>query len=217
MTGTGLGKCKIVGVVKDFNYESLRDKIDPLVLLSGMQYKFQYLICKIDKRNYQATLNFMRKKWQEIYPGYPFDYSFLDADLSRLYVDDGRFGGAVNAFTGLAIFIACLGLFGLASFSVEERTKEIGIRKVLGASVTGIVKLLSKEFAKLVLVSNLIAWPLAYLVMTRWLQGFAYRTDIGIWIFFLAGGVALVVALATVGIQAVKAATANPVQSLRYE
>ena len=217
MTGTGLGKCKIVGVVKDFNYESLRDKIDPLVLLSGMQYKFQYLICKIDKRNYQATLNFMRKKWQEIYPGYPFDYSFLDADLSRLYVDDGRFGGAVNAFTGLAIFIACLGLFGLASFSVEERTKEIGIRKVLGASVTGIVKLLSKEFAKLVLVSNLIAWPLAYLVMTRWLQGFAYRTDIGIWIFFLAGGVALVVALATVGIQAVKAATANPVESLRYE
>ncbi|MCL5268919.1 MAG: ABC transporter permease [Bacteroidetes bacterium] len=217
LTHMGLGKVKIVGVVRDFNYQSLRDKIDPLVILDGRQNQYQFLICRIAPRNYKATLNFLSEKWQELYPAYPFDYSFLDADLAKLYVNDGRFGGVVNGFAGLAIFIACLGLFGLASFSVEERTKEIGIRKVLGASVTGIIKLMSKEFVKLVLVANMIAWPLAYFFMTRWLQGFAYRTAIGIWIFIMAGAIALVVALITVGAHAIKAATANPVESLRYE
>lgn len=217
VTGIGLGKCKIVGVVKDFHYQSLRNKIDPLVLVDARQDQYQFLICKIAPGNYQATLNFLKEKWHDIYPGYPFDYSFLDADLAKLYVNDGRFGGAVNGFAGLAIFIACLGLFGLASSSVEERTKEIGIRKVLGASVTGIIKLLSKEFTKLVVAANLIAWPLAYYFMTRWLQGFAYRTAIGIWIFILAGAIALAVALVTVGAHAIKAATANPVESLHYE
>ncbi len=217
VTHNGLGNCKIVGVVRDFNYQSLRNKIDPLVIFDGKESQYQFLICKIDPRNYQATLNFLGEKWHEFYPGYSFDYSFLDADLAKLYVNDGRFGGAVNGFAGLAILIACLGLFGLASFGVEERTKEVGIRKVLGASVTGIIRLLSSEFVKLVLVANLIAWPLAYYVMTRWLQGFAYRTAIGIWIFILAGAIALAVALITVGAHAVKAATANPVDSLRYE
>ncbi len=217
VTYNGLGNCKIVGVVRDFNYQSLRNKIDPLVIFDGKQSQYQFLICRIAPLNYQATLNFLKTRWDEIYPGYPFDYSFLDADLARLYVNDGRFGGAVNGFAGLAIAIACLGLFGLASFGVQERTKEIGIRKVLGASVPVIIKLLSGEFVKLVLVANVIAWPLAYYVMTRWLQGFAYRTGIGIWIFILSGGIALAVALMTVAAHAIKAATANPIQSLRYE
>ncbi len=217
VTHNGLGNCKIVGVVRDFNYQSLRSKIDPLVIFDGRQSQYQFLICRIAPRNYQATLNFLRAKWDEIYPGYPFDYSFLDADLARLYVNDGRFGAAVNGFAGLAIFIACLGLFGLASFGVQERTKEIGIRKVLGASVTGIVKLLSGEFVKLVLLANLIAWPLAYFFMTTWLEGFAYRTAVGIWIFVMAGAIAMVVALMTVAAHAIKAATANPVESLRYQ
>lgn len=217
LTHTSVGNCRIVGVVKNFNYQSLRNKVDPLVLLDGRQDRYQYLICKIAPRKYQPTLSFLKMKWHKIYPGYPFDYSFLDADLARLYVNDGRFGGAVNGFAGLAIFIACLGLFGLASFNVEERTKEIGIRKVLGASIIGIIKQLSKEFATLVLVANLIAWPLSYYLMSKWLQGFAYRTEIGVWIFLLAGGISLVVALATVGTHTVRAATANPVNSLRYE
>ena len=217
MTGTGLGNCTIVGVVKNFNYRSLRSKIDPLILVAGKPDRFQYLICKINPRSSQRSLRFLKEKWQAIYPGYPFDYSFLDADLGRLYVNDERFGGMVNVFAALAVAVACLGLFGLASFSVQERTKEIGIRKVLGASVVGIMKLLSGEFMKVVLLANLIAWPVAYYFMTTWLQGFAYRTGISIWIFLLAGGIALFVATATVGIQVVKAATANPAESLRYE
>jgi putative ABC transport system permease protein len=145
------------------------------------------------------------------------DYYFLDENFNELYQAERRTGKIAGAFTVLAVFIAVLGLFGLASFATEQRTKEIGIRKMLGASLAGIVGLLSKDFVRLVLFANLIAWPSAYLAMNKWLQDFAYRIDIGWWVFALAGGMALVIALLTVSTQAIKAALANPVEALRYE
>jgi putative ABC transport system permease protein len=148
---------------------------------------------------------------------YPFEYRFVDADFDRAYVNIERMGRLANVFTFFAVFIACLGLFGLASFTAEQRSKEIGIRKVLGASMPGIVVLLSREFTKWVLVANLIGWPVAYLVMHRWLQNFAYRVNMGLGIFILSGLAALTIALVAISYQTIKAATANPVDSLRYE
>ena len=159
----------------------------------------------------------MKKKWELLQPAFPFEYSFLDEDFDKQYKIDKKLSQIFSYFTFLAILIACLGLFGLASFTAEQRTKEIGIRKALGASVSEIIFLLSKEFTRWVLVANIIAWPLAYFAMNRWLQNFAYRINIGIGTFILAALLALVIALLTVGYQAIKAARANPVEALRYE
>jgi putative ABC transport system permease protein len=148
---------------------------------------------------------------------YPFEFRFVDDDFNLAYTNIERMGSLADVFTLVAIFIACLGLFGLASFTAEQRSKEIGIRKVLGASMPGIVVLLSKEFTKWVLIANVIGWPLAYLVMHRWLQNFAYRVEIGIEIFILSGLAALFIALLAVSYKTIKAATANPADSLRYE
>jgi putative ABC transport system permease protein len=160
---------------------------------------------------------FLKEQWTEYRANYPFDYFFIDENFDELYRSEEKLGQVFGAFALLAIFIACLGLFGLASFTAEKRTKEIGIRKVLGAPVLGIIFLLSKEFTKWVIVANAIAWPLAYLVMQKWLQNFAYRTNFGLWIFVGAAGVSLVITLLTVSFQSVKAALADPVNSLRYE
>lgn len=207
---------RIIGVIKDFNFESLLSKTSPLTMVVDPG-QFRYLICRIAPRDYSSTLKFLEAKWEEVYPGVPFDYSFLDADLNEKYVSEAKFGGRMEIFSGLAVMIACLGLFGLSSFSVEERTKEIGVRKVLGASVPGIVRLLSKEFLGVVLFGNIIAWPVAYYLMWKWLHVFAYRTEMSVWVFLSAGGIALLVAAATVSVRAIKAATTNPVESLRYE
>ncbi|HEX9653146.1 MAG TPA: FtsX-like permease family protein, partial [bacterium] len=163
------------------------------------------------------TLSVLEENWKETAPSLPFQFSFLDEDLERQYRNEERLIQIAGYSAGLAIFIACMGLLGLAAFTAEQRTKEIGIRKVLGASVPDVVALLSKDFSKWIILANLIAWPVAYLVMTRWLQNFAYRTHIDWWMFAMAGGIALVIALLTVSTQAVKAALANPVDSLRYE
>lgn len=216
VTGWNGVRGPIIGVARDFNFESLLSKSSPLAMVVDPE-QFRYLICRIAPRDYASTLKFLEVKWKKIYPGTPFDYSFLNTDLNKLYVSEAKFGSMINIFSGLAVIIACLGLFGLSSFSVEERTKEIGIRKVLGASVPGIVRLLSKEFLGVVLLANVIAWPVAYYFMRRWLQVFAYRTDMSIWIFISAGGIALLVAAATVSMRTIKAATANPIRCLRYE
>ena len=150
-------------------------------------------------------------------PNRPFSYYFIDENFDRLYKAEDNLQRIFRTFAWLSVGIGCLGLFGLASYSAERRTKEIGIRKVLGASVTGLAVLLSKEFTRWVLVANLIAWPVAYVVMSRWLRNFAYRTDIGLGAFLAAGGLAMAVAFLTVSYQAVKTALANPVRSLRYE
>ena len=164
-----------------------------------------------------ATLDFLKTQWGEVVSNRPFDYFFLDDDYDKLYRAEKQIGTLFGLFSILAIFVASLGLFGLASFTAQLRIKEIGIRKVLGASVSNLVLMLSKEFALLVGIANLIAWPIAYYAMNRWLQDFAYRIDLGIWAFVLSGFLALFIALTTVSYQAWKVARTNPVDALRYE
>lgn len=207
---------QIIGVVKDFHFKSLHQKIEPIVLeLSSGAYN--YVLARIRPENIPQTLEFLQETMRRFSPNYPFDYFFQDAYFESLYRSEERMRQIFGYFTFLAIFIACLGLFGLASFSAEQRTKEVGIRKVLGATVTSIVGLLSKDFLRLVLVAFVVAAPVAYLAMNRWLADFAYRIDIGWWVFLLAGGLAFVIAVLTVSTQAVRSAMTNPADSLRYE
>jgi putative ABC transport system permease protein len=207
---------RVIGVVKDVYFESLRERIVPMVFFIQPNMAGNFLI-RVRPDEIQGTLRFLRQKWQEFNPNRPFEYSFLDERFDQLYRAEERQGQIFGTFALLAIFVACLGLFGLASFTAEQRTKEIGVRKVLGASVANIVALLSKEFLLLVGVANLIAWPVAYYAMSRWLQDFAYRIELGPGTFVLGGAVALAIALLTVSYQAIKAAQANPVEALRYE
>jgi putative ABC transport system permease protein len=201
--------------VKDFHTTSLEEKVEPLILVRQNRY-YQAGI-KIDMQNSRGALAAIKSAWLSIFPQNVFDYSFLDDTIAHFYEGQQKTARTINTFTFIAIFIGCLGLFGLASYMSIQRTKEIGIRKVLGSTVTGVVTLLSKDFLKLVFLANLIAWPVAWYVMNRWLQNFAYRIRIGWWIFALAGGLAWIITLLTVSIQAIKAAMANPIASLRYE
>ena len=206
----------VVGVVKDFHYQSLHHEIEPLVLMMGGSW-IEYLSIRIRSDDIAATLDFLKTQWGEVVSNRPFDYFFLDDDYDKLYRTEEQIGTLFGLFSILAIFVASLGLFGLASFTAQRRIKEIGIRKVLGASVSNLVLMLSKEFALLVGIANLIAWPIAYYAMHRWLQDFAYRIDLGIWAFVLSGFLALFIALTTVSYQAWKVARTNPVDALRYE
>jgi putative ABC transport system permease protein len=205
----------VIGVVKDFHFESLHKPILPLVIRHEPFY--QYFSVRIRTENMASTVQFVESTWKAFAQQQPFEFSFLDQDFDALYRAEQRTGKIFGIFAALAIFIACLGQLGLAAYTIERRTKEIGIRKVLGASVAGIAGLLSKEFVKLVVVAISIASPIAYYAMKRWLQDFAYRVEIDWWVFALAGGLALVIALLTVSTQAIKAALANPVEALRYE
>jgi putative ABC transport system permease protein len=209
-------KRKIIGVVKDYHYMPFSYAIEPLILVYS-PIMFRYAMARISGTDTLATIGHIEKIWNKFAPDYPFEYHFIDEDYERIYGSERRMGLLFRYFTVLAIVISCLGLFGLASFTAEQRTKEIGIRKILGASVVGLAGLLSKEFTKLVLMGNAIAWPAAYFVMKKWLEGFAYRIDISLTIFLLSGLLAFVVAVLTVSYQAIKAAIANPVDSLRYE
>ena len=215
-TGYGGRVNPIIGITKDFHYRGLQSEVEPLVM-EFLPWSFRYITLSIDITDLKETLAFVGSQWKSVFPGYPYEHFFLDTDFDRQYRADEQIGRIFGAFTFLGLFVACLGLLGLASFTAESRTKEIGIRKVLGASVGGIVIMLSKQFTKWVLVANCIAWPVAYYFMNRWLNNFAYRIDIGIWTFVLSGALALVIAFLTVSYQSIKAAVANPVESLRYE
>jgi putative ABC transport system permease protein len=206
----------IIGIVKDFNYKSLHIEIEPLFMAILPRY-FSYVCVRINGGDAGGAVAAMNNVWNRFAPGFPFEYSFLDERIANLYRIEQRMGKVFNSFTLLALFIACLGLFGMTSFAAERRTKEIGIRKVMGASLPSIVTLLSKESTKLVLLSNIIAWPIAYIAMNRWLKSFAYRTKIEIWIFSASASAALLIALLTVSCQSIKAALANPAASIRYE
>lgn len=206
----------IVGVLKDFHFESLHQKIRPLAILLN-RGQTSYLPVRIRPADVSGSISYIEKEWKKFVPNKPFEYFFLDDDFNKLYQSEQKTGEIFTVFSILAIFIACLGLFGLAAFTAERRTKEIGIRKVLGASIPGIVVLLSKEFTKWVLIANIIAWPLAYYFMSSWLQNFAYRISPGLFTFILAAIIALFIALLTVSFQAVKVAVANPVNALRSE
>ena len=212
------GDMQIVGVVKNFNFESLHSQIQPFGFTTGtFANKYGYLIANLYTNDYAAVLKKIENAWAKTIPTVPFDYSFLDQDFQRNYEREQRTSSVIIYFTFIAILIACLGLFGLAAFSAEQRTKEVGIRKVLGASVADVMALLSKDFIRLVIIANLIASPLAWLVMNNWLKEFAYRINISWWMFVLAGSIAIAIAMLTVIFQAIKAAVANPVNSLRTE
>ncbi|MBN2091664.1 ABC transporter permease [candidate division KSB1 bacterium] len=216
------GNLQVIGLVKDFHYASLRFEINPLVLFppaepNPARRTRDLLSIKIASQRIDETLTFIKNKFQSLFPNDIFVYRFFDEDFDIIYRQEIRVAKTIGYFSILAIFIASLGLFGLASFMAEQRTKEIGVRKTLGASLPGIILLLSKEFTRWILLAAIIAWPVGYFVMNKWLQGFAYRVDAGILIFILAGILALVIALVTVSYQAIKAALANPIHSLRYE
>jgi putative ABC transport system permease protein len=209
---------RVIGVVKDFHLKSLHDPIEPLFLhLVPNPDPLHYMAVKIRPDNVSRTLAFIEEAWRRIYPQAPFAYTFLEDDYNGLYRTDQNRGRIFLAFSVLSIIIACLGLLGLASFTAEKRTKEIGIRKVLGASVPGLVRLLNMEFIGLVLLANAAAWPIAYLAMRGWLQNFAYRTSISMGLFFLTAAAAVLIALLTVSFQSLRAASANPVDALRRE
>ena len=205
----------IVGVVKDFNYISLHQKVAPLTLRQ-VPYG-RYLSLRISSNNYKQAITAIEKKWSVLAPHRPFLYSFLDEAFNKQYIADIRFRKLFTVFSCLAIFIACLGLFGLATYSAMLRTKEIGIRKVLGAEVATIVALLSKDFIKLVGIAILIAIPFSWYAMRQWLNEYAYKIDVEWWVFLLAGAIALFIAIITVGFHAFKSANTNPVKSLRTE
>jgi ABC-type antimicrobial peptide transport system permease subunit len=209
-------KGSVTGVVRNFHFASLHNKIQPLVL-TYYPSLFYYVFIKIDPVNVAHTIGLLQTTWNKFAPGIPFDYRFLDEEFDNLYQTEQRTGKIFTSFTFLALFIASLGLFGLAAYITEQRTKEIGIRKILGATVTGTVGLLSKEYIKWILVSNLIAWPIALFIVRKWLQTFPYRTNVTFWIFIGAGGFALTVAMITVCYKSMRAAIANPIESLRYE
>lgn len=205
----------VIGVVEDFHFESLRENIGPLVMYLGESRG--NISFRLKTQDISSAIGLLERQWKQFLPNQPFEYSFLDERFEQMYQSEQRIGRIFTVFAGLAIFIGCLGLFGLAAFTAEQRTKEIGIRKVLGATSPRIIRLLLKEFVILVGIANLIAWPIAYLVMKRWLTDFAYRISPNILIFITAGTLTLMVALLTVSFQAVKAALADPIRSLRYE
>lgn len=215
-TGWGGRVNPIIGVTKNFHYRGLQTEVEPLVM-EFMPEALDNITLSLDITNLKESLAFVESQWKALFPGNPFESFFLDADFDQQYRADEQVGSIFGIFTSLGLFIACLGLLGLASFMAESRTKEIGIRKILGSSVTGIVFMLSKQFTKWVLLANIIAWPVAYFAMHSWLQGFAYRINIGILTFVLSAMMALLIALLTVGYQAIRAAVANPVDALRYE
>ncbi|MGB2908767.1 MAG: FtsX-like permease family protein [Candidatus Aminicenantaceae bacterium] len=209
-------KGSIVGVIKDFNYKSAHKKIEPLILRIEPRRDW-YAYVRIEGGDVPGSLATIEEIYKKHVPELPFTFAFLDDSLNGLYQSDRRTGRIFSYFTILAILISCLGLFALASFMIEQRTKEIGVRKVMGANLPRITVLLTRDFLKWIVVANVIALPTAYFAMQVWLNNFAYRTAISIWTFVLAASFALAVALATIGFQSIKAARANPADCLRYE
>ena len=207
---------KIVGVVTDFNYRSLHTEIEPIALILAPN-TISAISIRILPGNIEKTIGLIEEKWKDTFPGDLFEFSFLDDRINQLYESEKKVANVFTIFSCFSLFVACLGLFGLAAFTTAERTKEIGIRKVLGASTGNLLLLLSKEFIICVVIANIITWPVAWYIMNKWLQNFAYKANIGWSIFLLSGIIALVIALLTFSFQAIKAANTNPVNSLRYE
>lgn len=208
---------KIVGVMKDFNFQSLHQEIEPLYIFFEPKVRNYYLSAKIAGGRIPETINYLEEKWNEFMSGQPFDYTFFDEEFNAQYKDELKLQSLFKVFSFIAIFISALGLLGLASFTTERRTKEIGVRKVMGAKISTILFMFIREFSKWVLISNLIAWPVAYYFMNKWLSDFVYRIDLGLWIFVVSGLLGLFIAVLSVAYQSIKAAVSNPIKSLRYE
>jgi putative ABC transport system permease protein len=207
---------RVIGVVKDFHVRSLHDKILPLLLTNEKGY-FDEIAVRIKPGNISGTLDQLRAEWKKFDPNRPFDYYFLDSNFNQQYQKDERLNQIIAYFTIFAIVVACLGLYGMASFMAEQRFKEIGIRKTLGASVGSIVVLISKDVTRLILISNLIALPIAYIILHRWLESFAYRTGISVITFVISAVIVFVIGYSTIAYQSIKAALLNPVDAIRSE
>jgi hypothetical protein len=214
-------KGSIVGVMKDFHFGTFHRSIEPLLVVIPTERRSELFLRLISIRfkpgSLHSSMGYISQTWAKIHPDIPFDYFFLNDAVFARYLAEQRMGLLFRYFAVLAIFIACLGLYGLTSFAAERKIKEIGIRKVLGASVPNLTMMMSGEFMKWVALANLFAWPIAWYVMTRWLSNFAYRTAVDWWIFAAAGVSALIIALLTVSFKALRAAAANPVDAMRYE
>jgi len=211
---TSMGR--VVGVMKDFHFASLHQSIRPLALILE-PIRGHHFSLKISSRDMENTLSFIEDKFKEFAPNAPFNYSFIDDEIAEMYQEEDRLGTLINAFSVLAVLIACLGLLGSASSAINRRTKEIGVRKVLGASVPSLFMQLIRNFTKLVLIANIIAWPIAFYAMNRWLQNFVYRIDLEWWLFAVSALAALIISIITVSYHTLKAAVSNPVDSLRFE
>jgi ABC-type antimicrobial peptide transport system permease subunit len=209
-------KGKIIGVVKDFNFKHQSQEIDPLILTYFPDY-YSYILLKVTPENISDLISKIETKWKDFVSQFPFEYYFMDEDFERIYKLEHTMGSLFKIFTALAVLISCMGLFGLSMFVVEKRTREIGVRKVLGASAGGLITLLMKDFIRWVLIANIIAWPIAWLAMKNWLQDYAYRTQISLFQFIAAGIAALLIAILTVFFHTYRAANSNPVKSLKYE
>jgi putative ABC transport system permease protein len=213
-----IGYVDVAGVMKDFNYNSLHDVVHPFMLFyKGNANYFSYMTVSVSSTDYRSLFSKMEAVWQKDMPGVPFEYTFMNEEVQKQYEAETSLSNIINSFTIMAILISCLGLFGLAAFSAEQRRKEIGVRKVLGASVSGLAGLLSKEFVKLVGIAFVLATPLSWWIMNKWLEAFAYKVSISWWMFAIAGVLSIIIALLTVSFQAIKAALMNPVKSLRSE
>ncbi len=211
---------KIIGVIKDFHFKSLHNNIEPLILWPNTKKNFSsfsYITMRVKAEDMQQTISFIKNLWKRYSPNYPFEFKLFDETLDAQYRSEQRVGKVLMWFTLLAILISSLGLLGLISLMIEQRIKEIGIRKILGASVFRIVRILLKDFILWILLANVIAWPIAWITMNKWVQNFAYHINISLWIFLFSGTLALVIALLTVSFQTVRAASANPVESIKYE
>jgi hypothetical protein len=209
-------KMTVIGVIKDFHFLPMTEEISPLVLVDAPRWCSTIFI-KFNGEKVNQTIDYMQKAWEKTNPGFPFEYRLLDAAYDELYVEEDRLGKIFKYFSILTILISCLGLFGLAAFMAEQRTKEIGIRKVMGAGVAQILATLSGSFLKWVIIANIIAIPVTYYAMSRWLEGYAYHARLSPWIFILAAVISLFIALVTVSFQTIRAAYRNPVEALKYE
>jgi ABC-type antimicrobial peptide transport system permease subunit len=212
----GLIKCPVVGVLKDFNDRSLRNNLAPLLIATNATMYRQASI-KLSTTNIASSMQFIKKIWEQTFPNYVYEYRFLDDKIASFYKQETQLSQLYKIFAAIAIFLSCLGLYGLASFMAVQRIKEVGIRKVLGATAGNIVYLFSKEFITLIAIAFAIATPIAWYYMHQWLQDYAYRISVNWWVFAAGGLVAIIIALATISFQAIKAAMANPVKSLRTE
>jgi putative ABC transport system permease protein len=217
MVTTGRSTYTIIGILEDFHFQSLHREIQPLAIIRLAPKRGPFIAFRIDPEEFSRSVSFLEKTWNNFTSGQPFEIVSFGNETEKLYQSEQRTARMLSLFSLLAVVLGCLGLFGLAAYTVEQQTKEIGIRKVLGASQGGLVMMLIKRFSVWVLAANILAWPAAFYIMGRWLENFAYRTNIKPILFLGAGFLALVLACMTVGIQAVKAARANPVNALKYE
>jgi putative ABC transport system permease protein len=206
----------VIGVLEDFHVNALRDKIEPMIIYYNPPNR-NILSLRLEPGNVFKTMDVVENEWKQMFPDMPFDYLFLDEHFDSIHRTERNLAITFMYFTILAIIIACLGLFGLASYATERRIKEIGVRKVLGSTVSQIVLMLSKDFSKLVLLANILAWPIAWYAMNKWLQNFAYKTQIDVWLFVISGLIAFLIALITVSFRTIRAANSNPVKALKYE